>query len=396
MPTSVGNAFDDYLRDSTRYTSVSKGTSKSAGITSTMIGGASSPVATTSIPAPTSAPPSSSPTSNEDNAPPPTSDKPVEQPRPTSTEQDSSTTQDSSDSTETSSSSTPNHSDQDDEVTTGTDASTLLVHSTTLISSKPSIAAASTKSTKPTLSTPAIAGTAAGGTLSLALLIGTIYLCMRRRKRYQASSPDMWAPDHNASDKPLPDHKIQAAYAELGGAAATKPTHAELHSKSKPRVDTQAYLNSSPGEKRDSVGMRGGAGSTRERYYVRHPPSSLPSPTSPSCSELPSPSIPAPWRASSAELAGTAQGWRRSSSSPLSAELSNNYIPTSPVSELSAAERSGRMSRAELGSEGAVSPVVERVASPIRTQRSAELHFGAAAGPVGEVHVPQTGGEAPA
>jgi hypothetical protein len=55
------------------------------------------------------------------------------------------------------------------------------------------------------MSTPALAGTVAGGTAGLALVVSLIYILMRRRKRRQsrASSADIWEPSRSThNDRP--------------------------------------------------------------------------------------------------------------------------------------------------------------------------------------------------
>ncbi|KAI4961287.1 hypothetical protein J4E86_000314 [Alternaria arbusti] len=88
-----------------------------------------------------------------------------------------------------------------------------------------------TAAAAPTLSTTAIAGTAAGGTVGIALIIGLIFLFMRRRKRQSslASPADIWEPSRNTSPKPkLPNIQHDSSFGRYSEMGAGVPVTSDL------------------------------------------------------------------------------------------------------------------------------------------------------------------------
>ncbi|KAI4672034.1 uncharacterized protein J4E78_000533 [Alternaria triticimaculans] len=250
----------------------------------------------------------------------------------------------------------------------GQDGVTVHSHVTVTATSNGAPQSTATAAAGPTLSTTAIAGTAAGGTVGIALIIGLIFLFMRRRKRQSslASPADIWEPSRNTSPKPkLPNVQNDSSfgrYSEMGaGVPVRQRSKAELHSEdmSSPRPQTGYYM---PPE-------MSGAGNESARYYQsaqrpephRHGSnmdSRYPELSSHAVTSMPSPTSPI-------SQASTMQGWHANSPSG---------APTI------------RLSSADLRSEGMRSPVSELgTHAPLRSTRSAELHGAGTMSPMSEL-----------
>ncbi|KAG9193541.1 hypothetical protein G6011_03576 [Alternaria panax] len=134
----------------------------------------------------------------------------------------------------------------------------------------------STNAAESALSTPVIAGIAAGGTVAIALVIGLVFFFLRRHKRRAslASSADIWEPSRNTGPKPklpvIENDSSFGRYSEVGaGTPMRQRSKAELHSESAPlpppplrhQIAHNGYPN--PPE------MHGGSGNQSSRYY--HP-----------------------------------------------------------------------------------------------------------------------------
>jgi hypothetical protein len=226
-----------------------------------------------------------------------------------------------------------------------------------------------THTAEPALSTTTIAGTAAGGTVGIALTIGLILFLLRRRKRRAspASSADIWEPSRNTSPKPkLPQINNDSSfgrYSEFGAAVPMRQhSKAELYSDCIPCPPTAHDGYPNPPE------MRGGSGGESTRYYhnSKRPKahghgsnmnSQYPELGSHTVTNMPSPSSPV-------SASSTMQGWQANSPSG---------VPTF------------RMSSADLRSEGVRSPVSELgTNAPLRSTRSAELHGADTISPITE------------
>ncbi|KAI4675391.1 uncharacterized protein J4E84_010133 [Alternaria hordeiaustralica] len=244
------------------------------------------------------------------------------------------------------------------------------VHSHVTITATSNAAPQSTATTAaaPTLSTTAIAGTAAGGTVGIALIIGLIFLFMRRRKRQSslASPADIWEPSRNTSPKPkLPNIQHDSSfgrYSEMGaGVLVRQRSKAELHSEDMPVPRPQTGYFRPPE-------MHGGGGENA-RYYNSGQPSEphghggnmdsrYPELSSHAVMSMSSPTSPI-------SQASTMQGWHANSPSG---------APTI------------RLSSADLRSEGMRSPVSELgTHAPLRSTRSAELHGAGTMSPMSEL-----------
>lgn len=123
----------------------------------------------------------------------------------------------------------------------GQNGVTVHSHVTVTATSNAAPRSTATAAAAPTLSTTAIAGTAAGGTVGIALIIGLIFLFMRRRKRQcsLASPADTWEPSRNTSPKPklpnLGNDSSFGRYSEMGaGVPVRQRSKAELHSEDVP------------------------------------------------------------------------------------------------------------------------------------------------------------------
>jgi len=225
-----------------------------------------------------------------------------------------------------------------------------------------------TAAAAPTLSTTAIAGTAAGGTVGIALIIGLTFLFMRRRKRQSslASPADIWEPSRNTSPKPkLPNIQHDSSfgrYSEMGaGVPVRQRSKAELHSEDIPVPRPQTgYFR--PSE------MHGGSGENARYYQSTQRPdphhhgsnidSRYPEMSSHAVTSLSSPTSPI-------SQTSTMQGWYANSPSG---------GPTI------------RTSSADLRSEGVRSPVSELgTNAPLRSTRSAELHGAGTMSPMSEL-----------
>ncbi|KAL7780583.1 hypothetical protein CFE70_010608 [Pyrenophora teres f. teres 0-1] len=104
----------------------------------------------------------------------------------------------------------------------------------------------------PAFGTTAIAGTAAGGTVGLALIVGLIYFLMRRRKHraFKPSPADMWDPTHHTDRKPtLPVLQHDTTYGRYGEPPTQQMNKAELHSNAllpPPPQQHNAFQSQSP------------------------------------------------------------------------------------------------------------------------------------------------------
>ncbi|KAI4635391.1 uncharacterized protein J4E88_004533 [Alternaria novae-zelandiae] len=131
----------------------------------------------------------------------------------------------------------PNDTGLAESTSKGQNGVTVHSHVTITATSKAAPQSTATAAAAPTLSTTAIAGTAAGGTVGIALIIGLIFLFMRRRKRQSslASPADIWEPSRNTSPKPklpnIQDDSSFGRYSEMGaGVPMRQRSKAELHS----------------------------------------------------------------------------------------------------------------------------------------------------------------------
>ncbi|KAI1535152.1 hypothetical protein PtrSN001A_006125 [Pyrenophora tritici-repentis] len=125
----------------------------------------------------------------------------------------------------------------------------------------------------PAFGTATIAGTAAGGTVGLALIAGLIYFLMRRRERkvFKPSPANMWDPTHNTDRKPtLPVLQDDTNYNRYSEATQPQMNKAELYSNAllPPPQQTpihNAFKTPDPGYPHDG----GAAGANR---YYQPPP----------------------------------------------------------------------------------------------------------------------------
>lgn len=230
-----------------------------------------------------------------------------------------------------------------------------------------------THATEPTLNTTSIAGIAAGGTVAIALIIGLVFFFLRRRKRRAslASSANIWEPSRNTSPKPkLPVIENDSSFGRHSKVEASPPirqhSKAELYSESappppRPQTAHNGYPN--PPE------IRGGSGNESSRFYRPAQQSHLHRHGSNMDSRYPelgshaALSIPSP--ASPVSASSTMQGWHANTPSEVPA---------------------GRMSSADLRTEGMRSPVSELgTNTPLRSTRSAELHGAEITSPISEL-----------
>ncbi len=228
-----------------------------------------------------------------------------------------------------------------------------------------------TATAAPTFSTTAIAGTAAGGTVGIALLISLVFLLMRRHKRRAslASSTDPWEPSRNTNPKPkLPNIENDSSfgrYSEVGvGAPVRQRSKAGLHSEDipAPRPQTAHHGFSKPPDmhgrdtenaryyhpvQRSEPHLHGTNVDSRYPEMASHAPTNMSSPTSP----VSTPSMLQNWHANSPSTAPTM-----------------------------------RLSSADLRSEGMRSPVSEFGTNvPLRSTRSAELYGAGTMSPMSEL-----------
>jgi hypothetical protein len=254
----------------------------------------------------------------------------------------------------------------------GQNGVTVHSHVTITTTSKAAPQSTATAAAGPTLSTTAIAGTAAGGTVGIALVIGLVFLFMRRRKRQSslASPADIWEPSRNTSPKPkLPNIQHDSSfgrYSEMGaGVPVRQRSKAELHSENIPVPRPQTgYFR--PPEMHDGSGENSRYYQSTQRPDPHHHGSNMdsryPEMSSHAVTSMPSPTSPI-------SQTSTMQGWHLNSSSG---------GPTV------------RLSSADLRSEGMRSPVSELGTNAhLRSTRSAELHGAGTMSPMSEL---STGG----
>ncbi|KAK1916492.1 hypothetical protein P3342_004311 [Pyrenophora teres f. teres] len=195
----------------------------------------------------------------------------------------------------------------------------------------------------PAFGTTAIAGTAAGGTVGLALIVGLIYFLMRRRKHraFKPSPADMWDPTHHTDRKPtLPVLQHDTTYGRYGEPPTQQMNKAELHSNAllpPPPQQHNAFQSQSPDD----------AGGGANRYYQ-------PSPNHHGNLDTRFPQLPAHPPMSSP-------------ASPVSALSTPHIWPASTTPTL-------RLSNPDARGDGLRSPVSElRATTPLPSTRSAEL-----------------------
>jgi len=250
----------------------------------------------------------------------------------------------------------------------GQNGVTVHSHVTITATSKAAPQSTATAAAAPTLSTTAIAGTAAGGTVGIVLIIGLIFLFLRRRKRQSslASPADIWEPSRNTSPKPkLPNIQNDSSfgrYSEMGaGVPVRQRSKAELHSENIPVPRPQTgYFR--PPEMHDGSGENSRYYQSTQRPDPHHHGSNMdsryPEMSSHAVTSLSSPTSPI-------SQTSTTQGWHVNSPSG---------GPTI------------RTSSADLHREGMRSPVSELgTNAPLRSTRSAELHGAGTMSPMSEL-----------
>ncbi|RAR03521.1 hypothetical protein DDE83_008189 [Stemphylium lycopersici] len=247
----------------------------------------------------------------------------------------------------------PNESHHAGSTSQEKDGITAHVHTTVATTVDTALNSTPSHEPEPAFGTAAIAGTAAGGTAGIALIIGAIYLFMRRRKRRASIPPsrDIWSPTRNTQDKP-----------ELDGDAAFdrySDSKAELHSGDIPSLPVLPPTQDPFSDAELEAGV--GPGSTNSRYYHanqqrlhHHQPSSMDS-RYPSMHSYTSPAMAFP--TSPVSAASTIQGWHPT---PLS---------SAPAITLSHAEPSSERARSSVVSERRLEG-----SRPLRLTRSVELH----------------------
>ena len=212
----------------------------------------------------------------------------------------------------------------------------------------------SSSSSEPAFSTTAIAGTAAGGTVGIALIIGLVYFLMRRRKRRasMASSEHMWDPaTHNTDRKPtFPVLQNDSAFGRYCDANGQQMTKAELHSDvllpPPPQTPNQGPFETSGIQDEGKVGnmqyyqpphdYQNGNYDSRYPELPSHPVKPLSSPTSPISA-----------------VSSTPHVWHSSNTPTLrfsNADLRSDSL-RSPLSELGGNAPSRSTRSAELGGE---------------------------------------------